>query len=254
MTDLHELVSGFTDVDAYERGRPGYPPEAVAPILEALGVDPGARVVDLGAGTGKLSRGLLAAGLDVVALEPLPHMRAALERAVGPERVLAATAEATTLPDASADAVTAADSFHWFREAGAIAEMHRILRPGGGVALLWSIPAWRESGPGWHQEVGALIYGVRPLHPGFSGRRPEAAFAEAGGFEPVRASEIVTEQPTDREGLLAYVASISWIGAMAPDARAEVLAGVDAILRRHGVEAIVQPIRTELYVTRHRRG
>ena len=98
MADLHALVAGFTDVaGVYERGRPEYPAEVVGRVVDELGVardgSPG-RVLDLGAGTGKLTRPLLAAGLDVVAVEPLARMRAALAATVGAERVLDGRAEA----------------------------------------------------------------------------------------------------------------------------------------------------------------
>src|SRR5919107_4462749 len=107
---LHALVAGFADVAAvYDRGRPEYPPAAVKRIVAELGVEPGARVLDLGAGTGKLTRPLLAAGLDVVGLEPLAGMRAALADGVGAERVLDGRAEAIPLPDASLDGAVSAD-------------------------------------------------------------------------------------------------------------------------------------------------
>src|SRR5215211_8058425 len=109
---LHALVAGFADVAAvYERGRPEYPPAAVERIVAELGVartHPPVRVLDLGAGSGKLTRPLLAAGLAVVAVEPLARMRAALVAAVGAERVLDGRAEAIPLGDASVDAAVCA--------------------------------------------------------------------------------------------------------------------------------------------------
>src|SRR6476620_7556059 len=104
MADRHALVAGFADVAAvYERGRPDYPPAVVERIVAELGVRPRDRVLDLAAGTGKLTRPLLAAGLDVVAVEPLEHMRAAAGGVAGPDRVLDGRAEAIPLPDASLD-------------------------------------------------------------------------------------------------------------------------------------------------------
>src|SRR5215211_1699307 len=140
---LHALVAGFADVAAvYDRGRPEYPPAAVERIVAELGVnrtDPPARVLDLGAGTGKLTRPLLDAGLDVVAVEPLPAMRAALATAIGPERALDGRAEAIPLGDASVDAAVCADAFHWFDGDRAAAELHRVVRPGGAVMALWTV-------------------------------------------------------------------------------------------------------------------
>src|SRR3954451_6743125 len=131
--DLHALVSGFADVAAaYERGRPEYPPAVVERVVVELGAAarPPARVLDLGAGTGKLTRPLLAAGLDVVAVEPLERMRAALARAVGAARALDGRAEALPLPDASLGGAVCGEAFHWFDGERAAAELARVLRPG----------------------------------------------------------------------------------------------------------------------------
>ncbi|HEX6851130.1 MAG TPA: class I SAM-dependent methyltransferase [Candidatus Polarisedimenticolaceae bacterium] len=133
----------FTDrVDDYVRFRPGYP-DAVLDVLAAeCGLVPGAVVADVGAGTGQLTRLLVARGCRVFAVEPNDAMRAALAKAFGRVRGVEAVegrAEATGLPDRSVDVVTAAQAFHWFDVAGARAEFRRILRPGGGLALVWNI-------------------------------------------------------------------------------------------------------------------
>lgn len=128
-------LSFETVADAYERARPGYAPEAVEWIAERL---PFGRVLDLAAGTGKLTRQLVAQGADVVAVEPGAEMRSVLARVLPDVEVLAGSAEAIPLPDESVDTVTVAQAFHWFRAAEALAEIHRVLRPGGGVALLWN--------------------------------------------------------------------------------------------------------------------
>src|SRR3954471_17787887 len=115
--DLHALVAGFADVAAvYERGRPEYPPPVVDRIVEELGdaARPPARVLDLGAGTGKLTRPLLAAGFDVVGVEPLERMRAALASTVGPERALDGRAETIPFGDAALSGAVCAEAFHWF--------------------------------------------------------------------------------------------------------------------------------------------
>ena len=127
---LHPLAAEFASVaDAYERGRPEYAPAVVGALAAELGVAPGAPVLDLAAGTGKLTRPLLAAGLDVVAVEPQAPMRDRLAAIIGGERVREGFAEAIPLPDASVDAVTVADGFHWFNHAQALAEIRRVLTP-----------------------------------------------------------------------------------------------------------------------------
>ncbi|MEX2647109.1 MAG: methyltransferase domain-containing protein [Gaiellaceae bacterium] len=125
-------AAGFgSAAEAYERGRPDYPAEAVAYLADRLDLRPGRTVVDLGAGTGKLSRLLAETGARVIAVEPVDEMRAFIE-----VEALAGTAEAIPLPDESADAVTAAQAFHWFDAEAALAEIDRILRPGGALALV----------------------------------------------------------------------------------------------------------------------
>lgn len=125
-------AAGFgSAAEAYERGRPDYPPEAIAWLAERLDLGPGRTVVDLGAGTGKLSRLLAGTGARVIAVEPVDEMRAFIE-----VEALAGTAEAIPLPDACADAVTAAQAFHWFRPDEAGREIDRILKPGGKLARI----------------------------------------------------------------------------------------------------------------------
>jgi SAM-dependent methyltransferase len=119
----------------YEAARPSYPPEAVALLERELGVGPGARVCDLAAGTGKLTRLLASTGADVVAVEPVPGMRDQLLATTPGVEVLDGTAEAIPLPDGSVDVVTVAQAFHWFRFDEALAEIARVLRPGGTLLL-----------------------------------------------------------------------------------------------------------------------
>src|SRR5215218_9289383 len=115
----------------YERGRPSYPTEAVAWLV---GTDP-LRVVDLGAGTGKLTRRLLALGHDVVAVEPAPGMLEQLEVELPAVTALAGTAEAIPVADGDADAVVAGQAFHWFDAERALPEVARVLCPGGRLGL-----------------------------------------------------------------------------------------------------------------------
>ena len=235
MADLHALVAGFTDVAAvYERGRPDYPPTVVERIVAELGVGSGDRVLDLGAGTGKLTRPLLAAGLDVVAVEPLEHMRAAVARAASASRVLDGRAEAIPLPDASLDGAVCGDAFHWFDADLAAAELHRVLRPGGGLVLSW-LQNDNHDGPET-QDLWALL---RPLweqssHPGIIERRRGEALERHPGFAPVRRAEIAFEDVLDRDGMLAWFASFSVIGALPEDERAVMLGRIGEILDRIG--------------------
>lgn len=131
--------------EQYERARPEYADAGVDWFLDRLGLAPGSRALDLAAGTGKLTRQLVQRGLDVVAVEPGDEMRAVLERVLPEVEALAGTAEAIPLSDASVDVITVGQAFHWFDREAALAEMARVLRPGGGVALLWN--RWDEEDP-----------------------------------------------------------------------------------------------------------
>jgi ubiquinone/menaquinone biosynthesis C-methylase UbiE len=145
--ELHPLAQAFAGVaEDYERGRPDYPAEAIDAIRIGLMLDAGARIADVGAGTGKLTRALSAAGFDVTAVEPLPGMRARLQAQQPKVAVLEGTAEALPLDDGSVDAVACADAFHWFDGERAVAELARVIRPVCGQELLWNHPAVESRG------------------------------------------------------------------------------------------------------------
>jgi len=132
-----DLSSSFgTAAVAYAEHRPDYARAAARWAIEPA---PGPRVLDLGAGTGKLTATLVALGVDVVAVEPDPAMLAELRRALPDVRALAGSAEAIPLPDASVDAVLAGNAMHWFDMAVAGPEMARVLAPGGVLAGLWNV-------------------------------------------------------------------------------------------------------------------
>jgi SAM-dependent methyltransferase len=135
---------------AYERGRPPYPPEAIDWLLPAGAV----RVLDLGAGTGKLTRQLAGRGLDVTAVEPSEGMREQLRRAVPGVRALAGSGERIPLPDRSVDAVLVAQAWHWVDPARAVPEVARVLRPGGRLGLVWNV---RDERADWVAGLGAIL-------------------------------------------------------------------------------------------------
>ena len=210
----------------------------MAVIAEALGYSPAtierhaiasaAPVLDLAAGTGKLTRALLGIGLDVVAVEPQAPLREVLAASVGSERVREGLAEAIPLPDGSVFAVTVADAFHWFDHAPALAEIRRVLRPGGGLAVLSTAPDW--GGASWAHELGALITGLRPEHPHYDGPPWQDAVRANDAWSALREIRVTTMQPALPERLVDYVESVSWVAALPPDRRAEVRAQVDAIV------------------------
>jgi len=234
---LHPLAaSGFADVAAaYDRGRPDYPAE----LIDVLGLDPGARVVDLAAGTGKLTRVLRAAGFDVVPVEPLPAMRAVVPGA------LDGTAEALPLPDASVDAVTIADAWHWFDHAAASVELQRVLRPGGLVAILWQYPDAAHL-PEWSNALGEILLPLRGEgHPGFAAQM--TAPGDHAAFSAREEHTVPFGYETDRDRYCAFVSSISYVASLPADDRAEVLARVAALLPDG---PFTVPYETRVWLTR----
>jgi SAM-dependent methyltransferase len=215
---LHPLAEQFASVaEIYERGRPEYAPAVVAALAAELGLAAGAPVLDLAAGTGKLTRALVDGGLDVVAVEPQAPLRERLAATVGAERVRDGVAEAIPLPDASVDAVTVADGFHWFDQARALVEIRRVLRPGGGLAVTTTVPDW--GGASWAHELGTLVERVRPEHPHFDGPPWQEAVRAAGGWTTPREIRVTTSQPIDPARVVAWVASMSFVAAMPEDER-----------------------------------
>jgi SAM-dependent methyltransferase len=248
---LHPLALGFADVaEDYEHGRPGYPPPVIAAVGRALALAPGARVADVGAGTGKLSRALASGGYDVVAVEPLPALRERLRVGVADVEVLAGTAEALPLPDASVDAVLCADAFHWFDGPKAVSEFARVIRLGGGLALLWNREDDLRDAPPWRIELHALVDDVRPDHPAFTDDQGRGAVVDSPAFGGLTKTELHRQRHTDRERVVAEVASMSYVGGLPAPERRDVLRRVEAILSRHGVGEVTVPLRTTIWTAR----
>ncbi len=231
-------ATGFArSVDAYERGRPGYP----AAALEPLALAPGFTVLDLAAGTGKLTRPLVESGATVIAVEPVAEMRAVLPTAA---RVLDGTAEAVPLDDASVDLVTVAQAFHWFDGDAALAEIHRVLRPGGGLALLWNR---RAEGDPVNEAIDALLAPHRAGVPTLRGDAWRGAFERTTLFGPLEEHVFDNAQMLDADGLADRVASVSYIASLPDEQRAGVIAAARE-LAADGPARI--PYRTEVHVCR----
>jgi ubiquinone/menaquinone biosynthesis C-methylase UbiE len=228
---LHPLASHFDAIaDSYDRGRPDYAPAVIGAIAAELGLAPGALVLDLAAGTGKLTRPLLAGGFEVVAVEPQPQLRELLASSIGNERALEGLAERIPLAESSVEAVTVGEAFHWFDQAAALAEIRRVLRPDGGIAVLSTYVEWGAAS--WAHEVGTLIAELRPEHPRTDGPPWSDAVraAAAEGWTEPREIRVTTSRPSDPQRMLDYIGSFSWIAALPERQRTETLAQIEQLI------------------------
>lgn len=246
-----EAAVGFQSAaGAYERGRPSFPPAAVAHVISALDIGPGRTVLDLGAGTGKFTRLLLPAGPRLVCVEPVEAMRAALVALVPGVTVLDGTAEAIPLADETVDAVVVSQAFHWFDAPRALHEIARVLRPAGGLALVWNV---RDESVPWVARLTEIMDRHRAGTPSHADG-PWRAVDESAAFEPLQHRSFRHRQPLDAGLLVDRVASVSFIAALPPDARAGVVDEVRALVASEpalaGRARFELPYRTDVFWTR----
>jgi SAM-dependent methyltransferase len=229
---LERAAAGFAGADRYERARPHYPDDAVDHLCAMLGVAPGRRVLDLAAGTGKLTRALHARGAEVVAVEPVDEMRDQLADLLPGIQVLAGTAEAIPLGRATVDAVTVAQAFHWFDGPAAIHEIHRVLRPAGRLGLLWNV---MDQTVPWVERLQARIHRHRGANPWYTAHGWRRAFEATREFSPLEHRAFRNVQAVDRVGLIDRIASVSFIATLPTSEREAVFADVQDNLAAHGV-------------------
>ncbi|HEY0389032.1 MAG TPA: class I SAM-dependent methyltransferase [Gaiellales bacterium] len=247
---LAEAFAGAADV--YDRGRPAYRPEPLDWAWSELGLGNDATVVDLAAGTGKLAVQLASRAARLIAVEPLDGMRAVLERQVPEAEAVVGTAEHLPLPDSSADAVFVGEAFHWFDGDPALREIHRVLRPAGGLVLVWNAGEWDEQP--WATEVFARIDrepkpGVRPENRPWSGLWRDA-FERTSLFEPLRRHSFPHVVHTDAEGFALMISSWSFVAALPDDVRDRLAADVREIITRCTGGPVELHLRTDVYLTR----
>jgi SAM-dependent methyltransferase len=223
----------------YERGRPGYPREAIEWLLGEKPLE----VLDVGAGTGKLTGALLDAGHRVIAVEPLAQMRAILAAGLPAARALAGSAEALPLEDASVDAVTVGAAFHWFDQRAALAEIARVLRPPGVLGLLGN--GFDVARP-WVARVREILGPPALERPGHW-----PSMGDLGArFADVEDREFPHEQRIDAAGLRDLASSRSSLAIMPEAERGAVLASVDRLWEQdpelRGRAHVLLPWRTNV--------
>ena len=237
--------------DDYECGRPGYPDQ----VTEIAGLPSSVTVLDLAAGTGKLTRLLVSRFARVVAVEPDPGMRRLLAVGCRGSKAMDGSAEQIPLAVNSVDAVFVAQAFHWFDNEAALAEIARVLRPHGALVVIWNVPsgptvpsttaAEQLLAPMWPQDFG---FPLDMMSPGWTPSAWQLAFAQVT-FDPIHEATLANPQTLDPQGLLAFFGSMGWIATLPDDDRQQLL---EAIGSRLTATEYVLPWQTRAQWTRLR--
>ena len=245
MSTVHKVAAAGFDAgaEAYERGRPGYPQESVDALVRELRIEHGSRVLELAAGTGKLTRMLAPTGATVIATEPVVGMRREFRRHIPDVPLVAATAEAIPLKDASTDAALVAQAFHWFDGPSALAELHRVLRPGGRLAVVWNV---RDESHELARAMTELFDRYRRGVPQHRDKLWRRAFEETDLFTPLETSSFRHEQRLDLAGLRDRAMSVSFMASLPPEERERAREDLLALVADRGDE-IVLPYRTDVH-------
>ncbi|MBP2309800.1 methyltransferase domain-containing protein [Azospirillum melinis] len=225
---VHHSSSGYeTGAKAYVKGRPSYPAEAAVWLREVLGVGPGRKVLEVGAGTGKFIAVLKQCGGEITAVEPVAGMREQLVPAFPDVTVLAGNAESIPLPDGSVDAVVCAQAFHWFATAAALQEMRRVLKPGGRLGLIWNVRDERTSWVAALTAITAPREGDTPRYRTGDWRR----VFPAPGFEAIDERHVPHAHVGSPDDVIVKrTMSVSFIAALPPEQQAEVERDVRALI------------------------
>jgi SAM-dependent methyltransferase len=240
-------------VARYDRGRPGYPPDAVDLLVQELGIGEGRDLLELGAGSGKFTELVVDTGARITAIEPVRAMRAALAARCPGVLVRDGTAESIPVADSSADAAVCAQAFHWFDADRALAEIHRVLRPGGGFGMIWNA---REESSAWSRRLTAIFDRLSGDGPRYRDGRWRPAFDRTDRFGPLRHRATLHVHEVSRIGFVDRVLSVSYVASASEGERRRVLAEVEGLLEGDpdlaGRERIGIPYRTDVFWTTRR--
>jgi SAM-dependent methyltransferase len=248
---VHDIAQrGFdSGAGAYDRARPSYPPDAVEWLVDSLRIGPGRTVCDLAAGTGKLTRLLEPFGADLLAIEPVEGMWRVLVESMPGVPTMASSAETLGLGDASLDACTVAQAFHWFDADRAWVELARVVRPGGRVGLIWNA---RDRTVDWVDRVWGIMDREERNAPWRDHENwRDSALGERHGFGELHEATFRHEQAIDPEGVVERIASVSHIAALPDDRRSGVLQEIRDLIATHpqtaGHDDLFIPYRVDAY-------
>ena len=241
---------GFAkEAAAYARGRPDYPAALQGWLHDALALDAGRAVADVGAGTGKFTPLLVATGAQVIAVEPVDAMRAQISAAQPAVRALSGTADALPLADASLDAIVCAQAFHWFATRAALDEFARVLKPGGRLGLVWNV---RDEAVDWVAELTRITAPYEGDAPRFHNGAWRQAFPHPA-FGPLQESVFPhVHQGPPQQVVVDRFLSVSFIAALPADEQARVRAQIEDLIATHpalrGREVLQFPYHTRAFV------
>lgn len=248
-----QIVEGFGRIaEDYDRGRPAYASEAIDLLATEFSITRETVVLDVGAGTGKLTRQLANTGATVMALEPLDKMRRLLSKNLPSVALIRGKAESIELPDDSVDLIACAQSFHWFRTDQALSEFHRILRPHWALAILWNS---RDDRVPWVRELSSILDRYEPASREVDASSTwQADFERVGLFHPLQHRQFDHAHRLDLETLKAAVRSRSYIAALDENERMKVVDEVEQIVHNHvGSEMnFDMPYVTDVHWSRHK--
>jgi SAM-dependent methyltransferase len=251
MTLVHKAAQvGFsTQAGTYTQGRPDYPQAIGAWLSDTLGIDGHSTVVDLGAGTGKFSRLLAPLTSDLIAVEPVEAMRQEFAKTLPEVKVLQGTAQAIPLGDESVDVVVCAQAFHWFATQEALEEIHRVLKPGGRLGLVWNV---RDESVDWVAEITRIITPYEGDTPRFHTGDWRKPF-DGRLFSPPQMTTLGYSHGGPAETVIMNrFLSVSFIAALPEAEKAQVTAQLRALIASHPAlrdrESIDFPYQTQAYV------
>lgn len=250
--EIHEKAAiGFDRAsDAYERGRPDYPVEAIDFLVKQFDIKPSSQMVDLAAGTGKFTKYLFPFNNHVIAVEPVERMRHKFSTLYPAMHVLNGSAEYIPVVTESIDVVTVAQAFHWFNGGKALEEIRRVLKPNGKLGLIWNV---RDESVSWVRELSQIIDPYEGTTPRYSSMNWKEAFDETPFFKPLQHAVFNYRHLSTVETILDRVNSISFISALPEQDKNYVINEVRRLIENHSatknLSQIPFPYLTHIYYT-----